>query len=364
MKQCHNRTRSPLGALVLVRGLALGGRPSACASSAASRRSASTATRRRAARSTSSGARASTTAPTSAATSATPPSETIRTPSSTTTRRSRCSSRRRTAALPLEGGRGVRRLAPLQGGRILGSLDNVLAEVVEGNSGMNTPGLPEGQLGRGGQRLLAVPRLAGQGPAGRQARPGDLAEQRHRPDQPGRHRGRLHRLPQPPRVLRRPGAPPEHLRQVPPGPRPPAEGDLRGVEARHRVLRQRRQDEPGQSTKWIVGEDYSVGPDLRDLPHVGDQGPAGHPRHRHADQLEQPAGDVGPPGGVRRQDGPAREGRALADAPRKHEERLPELPQHELGRQLLRPVRRADRALQREVRRSRAWSSTRSPSRC
>ncbi len=67
-----------------------------------------------------------------------------------------------------------------KGGRILGSLDNVLAEVVEGNRGMITPAFPGWQQRGGRQRLLAVPRQRGQGAAGRQARSGHLAEHGHR----------------------------------------------------------------------------------------------------------------------------------------------------------------------------------------
>jgi hypothetical protein len=46
---------------------------------------------------------------------------------------------------------------------------------------------------------------------------------RHRTHQPRRLRGRLQRLPPAARVRCRPGAPPRHLRQVPHGPRPPAD---------------------------------------------------------------------------------------------------------------------------------------------
>jgi len=46
--------------------------------------------------------------------------------------------------VPHEGGGAVRSLPAFKAGRILGSLDNVLAEVVEGNKGMLTPGFPEG----------------------------------------------------------------------------------------------------------------------------------------------------------------------------------------------------------------------------
>ena len=161
---------------------------------------------------------------------------------------------------------------------------------------------------RGNVRLLAVSRLRDEGPGRRLAGSGDLAEHRHRTHQPRRLGGLVLGLPRAPRVLGRAGAPPRHLRQVPPGPGPPAEGDLRGVQARHRLLRQPGRDEPG------LGEvDRRRGllprPHLRHLPHVGHQGPAGHARHRHAHQLEQPPGGLDPPRGLRRQDGPAGQGR-------------------------------------------------------
>jgi len=51
----------------------------------------------------------------------------------------------------------------------------------------------------------------------RQAGPVHLAEHRYRPDQSRRDRGILRRMPQPPRVFRRPGAPPRHLPKMSPG---------------------------------------------------------------------------------------------------------------------------------------------------
>ena len=152
--------------------------------------------------------------------------------------------------------------------------------------------------------------------------------------------------------LGRAGASPRHLRQVPHGTRSPAEGDLRGVQARHRFfanIDKMNMD----SAKWIVGEDYSAGSDLRDLPHVGDQESVGHARRRHADQLEQPSGDVHSSRGFGREDGAARQGRSLASAPSEHEGRLQQLPQQGLDRQLLHPVRRRSSSCTTEVRRAR-----------
>ena len=171
-------------------------------------------------------------------------------------------------------------------GNILASLDNYLAETVEGSRVPFDPHSPtpgkviDGEGQRPRQRavgLHAVPRRQGRAPgdrrrgahrrrlqarAGRPAdqrrrggahrpRPGrppdpdhgELAQHRHRPPQPRRLARLLRRLPQPARLLAAPGPAARELRQVPPRPRSSAEGDLRGVEARRRLPRPQGQDE-------------------------------------------------------------------------------------------------------------------------
>ncbi len=255
-------------------------------------------------------------------------------------------------ALPLPRGRGVPRVAPLQGRphpRLPGQRPR------RGRGGQQWSRdrrLPWRRLRRRGQRLLAVPRLRGEGPRRRQARPGHLAEHGHRADQPRRLRRLVQRLPQPPPLLGRTGAAPRHLWEVPHGSGSPAEGDLRGVQARDRVLRGHRRHEPRRQ-QVDRGRGLLRRAHLRDLSHVRDQGPARNPRHRYADLVEQPAGRLGPSRGLGREDEPAGQGRSVANEAQEHEERVPQLSQHSVGRQLLRPVRRPRRPLQREVRQAR-----------
>ena len=112
-------------------------------------------------------------------------------------------------AVPCPGRGRVRPVAPLEGrphprlpGQHPGRGDRR-------QPGHGDSGLPEGRQLRGGQRLLAMPRQRGQGPARRQARPGHLAQYGDRPNQPRRLRRLLLRVPQPALVLglRRPGTP-------------------------------------------------------------------------------------------------------------------------------------------------------------
>ena len=339
-------------------------------------RPASSATRPRTRRSTSSGATASTTGPTSAATSATWPRRASRTPSSTRASGSPRSSRPRTApAATSKEGEEFAHSHHSKGARILGSLDNTLAEVVEGNRGMVTPAFPEGRQRGGRQRLLAVPRQRGQGAARRQARSGHLAQHGHRPDQSRRLGRLLLGLPQPALLLRLAGPASRQLRQVPHGTRPSADGDLLRVQARHRLPRV-----PGQAEHGFVevgrGRGLPPGPDLRHLPHERHAGPAAtkdrpampglpvtHDVGLRISWNNRP-GDLRPPRGQRQEDGPARRERQLGDPPRQHEERLPQLPRAAVGRQFLHAVRQPDRAVPREVRQARAWSCTSWPSRC
>ena len=189
-------------------------------------------------------------------------------------------------------------------GEILGSLDNVLGEVVEG--------VPGGQ-----QRLQAVPRRDGEGPGRREARRRHLAQHRHRPDQPGRLARQLLRLPQPPHLLRLHRPPAGELRQVPPGPRPPAGGDLHREQARHRLPRQDRRDEPGLQ-ELGARQGLQRRAHLRHLPHERHPGPAGHPRRRRAHLLDPAARGLHQAG-------------ELGGAPRRHAEGLRQLPRAATG---------------------------------
>jgi hypothetical protein len=96
--------------------------------------------------------------------------------------------------------------------------------------------------------MQAVPRKYREDPPRREDRSDYLAQHRHRPDQPGRVERGVHRLPFPP-PLQREGCPFSRvLREVSPGARPPAEGDLRRVQARHCLLREPGTDEPRGAT--------------------------------------------------------------------------------------------------------------------
>ena len=103
-----------------------------------------------------------------------------------------------------------------KGGEILGSLDNVLAEVVEGfvrfdadgNRVQASAAAVSGCLQCHGSEV-AVP--------GRRATgPGDMAEHRDRANQPGWLPGLLHGMPPPPRLLTGSGPCPRELRALPP----------------------------------------------------------------------------------------------------------------------------------------------------
>ena len=83
-----------------------------------------------------------------------------------------------------------------------------------------------GEITGGGERLLAMPRQRSQSPARRQTRSRHLAKHRHWPHQSRRLGGLLFGLPQPPLLLRLSGAASGQLRQMPYGPRSPADGDL------------------------------------------------------------------------------------------------------------------------------------------
>jgi len=134
-------------------------------------------------------------------------------------------------SLPLEGSHRVHRVASREGrshSRFAGQRPGRHRRRQQGHA---HDGLPGRRVGGGRERLLAMPRLADQDPARRQTGPGDLPQQRNRTAQPGRLRGVVQRLSRAPRVLRRPGPAPGHLRQVPSRTRSPAEGDLRGVQA-------------------------------------------------------------------------------------------------------------------------------------
>ena len=68
--------------------------------------------------------------------------------------------------------------------RILGSLDNVLAEVVEGNRGMITPAFQNGNSAAAVSGCWQCHGKRSQGPARRQAGPGHMAQHRDRAHQP------------------------------------------------------------------------------------------------------------------------------------------------------------------------------------
>ena len=93
-----------------------------------------------------------------------------------------------------------------------------------------------------------------------------LAQHRHRPHQLRRLAGLVRRLPQPARLLGTTGAPAGKLRQVSPRSGSPAEGDLRRVEARRGLPRPDRRHEPRRAPLGarprLLG-----GADLRHLPY-------------------------------------------------------------------------------------------------
>ena len=123
-----------------------------------------------------------------------------------------------------------------KGGRILGSLDNRLAEVVEGNKGFKTEGFPEGNAASAvsgcWQCHGSVIKVLDDGKLDPATWP-NTGIGRINPDG---SEGSCKRLPRPPFFLRRTGPASRQLRQVPHGPGPSAEGNLLRIQARHRVL--------------------------------------------------------------------------------------------------------------------------------
>ena len=108
-------------------------------------------------------------------------------------------------------------------GRILGSLDNVLAEIVEGNHGFKTPMFTNGDSSAAVNGCWQCHGAEVKMHAERQTRPRHLAQHRHRPHQSRRQRRLLCRMPFAPRILRRPGAHARYLRQMSHGPGPSAD---------------------------------------------------------------------------------------------------------------------------------------------
>ena len=84
-------------------------------------------------------------------------------------------------------------------GLILGSLDNFLADIVEGDKNFY------GGSGPHGHRLQPVSRRGDGGQQGRHPQTDELAQIGHGPHQPRLQQRRLHRLPPAPRLFRRPG---------------------------------------------------------------------------------------------------------------------------------------------------------------
>jgi hypothetical protein len=118
-------------------------------------------------------------------------------------------------------------------GQILGSLDNLLGEVVGGPPAVNAGCRP-------------MPRLRGTHRPGGATHPGQLAQHGHGQDQPRRFMGLLLGLSRPPRVFRGTGPSARGLRQVSPRSGPSADGGLGGVQARHPLPSKSREAQPRQ----------------------------------------------------------------------------------------------------------------------
>ena len=99
-----------------------------------------------------------------------------------------------------------------------------------------------------------------------------------------------------------------------------------------------------EAEKWVVGGDYTGGPDLLDLPHVRDAETAGHPRRRRAHLLDAAPRDL-------------QEARELGSQARRDEGGLRPLPRTGLRGCLLQVLRRHGRSVEHEVRASRRRTS-------
>ena len=221
-----------------------------------------------------------------------------------------------------------------QAGKILGSLDNLLAEVIEGNSAFITEGFPggnsaaavngcwqchgsqvkvlkDGELDPATWPNSGIGRLNPDGSNGActacHARHEFSVAQARQPETCGKcHLG------------------PDHPQKE------IYEESKHGIQfATHRAQMDLT------SPKWIPGEDFFTG-----NPRTGC-----HARCRPADLVEQPSPGVYPAGEGRRQDGSAGCQDRLGTAPRQHEGCLLGLPQRRVGEQFLHPIRRSDRVV-------------------
>ena len=152
---------------------------------------------------------------------------------------SRSSSRRRTAPRATRRKSRVRRLPPLEGRAHHGIAGQHPRRGRRGQPRSENPRLPERHLRGGGQRLLAVPRLGGEGARGRSLDPATWPNTGMGRINPDGSEGSCSACHQRHDVLRGAGAAARELRQVPHGPGSPADRDLRGVEARDRIPRTR-----------------------------------------------------------------------------------------------------------------------------
>ncbi|MDM8006985.1 MAG: multiheme c-type cytochrome [Phycisphaerae bacterium] len=236
-----------------------------------------------------------------------------------------------------------------KGGRILGSLDNTLAEVVEGNTAMKTPAFPDGVSAAvvngcwqcHGSEIKVLPggkldaatwpntgigRINPDGSEGSCAachsRHSFSAWQARHPDACGKcHMG--------------PDHPQKEIYE----------------ESKHGIaFKAFREKLNMDSPKWILGEDYSSAPTCATC-HMSatKTQPLNHDIGLRISWNNRP-GRFDPARGQRQEDGTARCQHRLEDPPRQHAERLPQLPRETVGGQLLRSVRQPGGALSRQVR--------------
>ena len=224
-------------------------------------------------------------------------------------------------------------------------------------SGLVTEGFPQRRLAGRSQRLLAVPRLRGQGAGRRQdPRPRDLPQQRHRPHQPRRVRGLVQRVPHAARASRR------RRRATR---TPAASATWAPITRRRRSTRSRSTASTSSPTidkmnlelarSGSSARTTSAAPTCATCHMSATKNqPVTHDIGLRISWNNRPV-DVDSPGGLRCEDGAARQGHPVAGASGENMKDvcLNGVPQQELGRQLLRPVRLPDRAVQREVRQAR-----------
>ena len=228
-----------------------------------------------------------------------------------------------------------------QAGKILGSLDNVLAEVVEGSRVLKTEGFPDGVSAAAvngcWQCHGSEVKVLKEGKLDPATWPNTGIGRLNPDDSRGscsachsRHKFSVSQARNP-----------ENCGKCHMGPDHPQieiyNESKHGIAFRANVSKMNLEND-----KWVVGQGLQRCPDVRDLSHVGYRHPTGDPRRGFANLLEQPPGEVHSARNFGRENGTTRRKDQLEDAPKEHGRRLLGLPFPVVRRFVLPAVRRTD----------------------